>query len=249
VKIIAAQGDSWFDYPGADVLERLETLHGYEVASCAHRGDTIESMAYDETQGRKLARLFLGLASGGREPEAVLVSAGGNDIAGDELALLLNHRASPLPAVNEDVLRGVLERIATAYRSLLFGITGLCRAFFGRQVPIVVHGYGYAVPDGRGFLGGAGILPGPWLLPSFVRKGRTDLDENALVMRRLIDAFAEMQRQVVATQGLEHVQALDARELLVGRDHRTLWADELHPTPAGFTLVADAFNQAIRDPR
>jgi len=40
-----------------------------------------------------------------------------------------------------------------------------------RPIPVVVHGYDYPVPDGRGFLGGFGFLPGPWLQPGFHRKG------------------------------------------------------------------------------
>src|SRR5262245_4034094 len=43
--LIVAEGDSWFDYPFHDVLERLEDKFGFRVESVAHKGDTIEEMA------------------------------------------------------------------------------------------------------------------------------------------------------------------------------------------------------------
>src|SRR5688572_16647181 len=56
--LVVAEGDSWFDYPFFDVLERLEDRFDYRVESVAHKGDTVEEMAYDTTQLAKLARLF-----------------------------------------------------------------------------------------------------------------------------------------------------------------------------------------------
>jgi hypothetical protein len=245
--LIAAQGDSWFDYPGADVLSMLELRKGVEVASCAHRGDTLEAMAYAPDHGRKLARLFEGIKRQRRRPDAVLLSAGGNDVAGDELALLLNHAAAALPTVSPEVLAGVMLRLEVAFRTLCFGVTGLCRHFYGAEVPIILHGYGYAVPDGRGFMGGGGILPGPWLRPSLHRKGHLELERGFEIMQGLIDHFALMLCRVTSTPGLEHVRAIDLRPTLAavpGR-HQTLWADELHPSERGFGLVAEVFYRAV----
>src|SRR5262249_8198322 len=44
--LLVAEGDSWFDYPLHDVLTMLEDEHGFDVESVAHRGDTVEDMAY-----------------------------------------------------------------------------------------------------------------------------------------------------------------------------------------------------------
>ena len=103
---------------------------------------------------------------------AILLSGGGNDIAGDEFALLLNHAASGLPVLNESIVEGVIDvRLRQALLSLIGTATQLAAHYFGEAKPVVVHGYGYAVPDGRGFLGGGWMLPGPWLEPGFRRKG------------------------------------------------------------------------------
>src|SRR5262245_61076323 len=48
--LLVAEGDSWFDYPFYDVLGMLEDQHNFRVESVAHKGDTIEEMAYDDSQ-------------------------------------------------------------------------------------------------------------------------------------------------------------------------------------------------------
>ena len=44
-------------------------------------------------------------------------------------------------------------RLHEALLSLIGSATEYSRHYLGSARPIVVHGYGYAVPDGRGFLG------------------------------------------------------------------------------------------------
>src|SRR5688572_24557221 len=36
--VLIAEGDSWFDYPFADVLSELEDCYGFDVESVAHKG-------------------------------------------------------------------------------------------------------------------------------------------------------------------------------------------------------------------
>ena len=194
--LLVAEGDSWFDYPLHDVLSMLEDEHGFDVESVAHKGDTVEDMAYSGGQFDDFVRLLEKLLRQGRVPDAILLSGGGNDIAGDEFATLLNHAASGLPPLNDDVVRGVIDvRARNAYAFLISGLTEIAVRLLERPIPIVVHGYDYAVPDGRGFLGGFGFLPGPWLQPGFHRKGHRDLDGNIVVMQELIDRFNAMLRR------------------------------------------------------
>jgi lysophospholipase L1-like esterase len=169
--LLIAEGDSWFDYPLNDVLRILEDEYGFDVESVAHKGDRVEDMAYSGGQFEEFARRLEKLLRQQRVPNAILLSGGGNDIAGDELAVLLNHARSGLPTINDDVVRGVVDvRLRNAYAFLISGLTEITRHYLERPVPILLHGYDYPVPDGRGFLGGWGPLPGPWLQPSFNRK-------------------------------------------------------------------------------
>ena len=56
--VLVAEGDSWFDYPGGDILSLLVDRYQWDVRSVAHRGDNLESMAYDKTQVETRQRAF-----------------------------------------------------------------------------------------------------------------------------------------------------------------------------------------------
>jgi lysophospholipase L1-like esterase len=243
--VLVAEGDSWFDYPLHDVLEMLEDEHGFDVESVAHRGDRIEDMAFAPGQLEDFSRRLEKLLRTGRVPRAILLSGGGNDIAGEEFGMLLNHASSPIAGLNEDVVRGVVDvRIRTACVAIIAAITGICRRYLGRAVPIVTHGYACPVPDGRGFLGGFWILPGPWLEPGFREKGFGDRAVNTAIMQDLIGRFNAMLQSVAAQ--FAHVHYLDLRPVLPNDSrYRTYWANELHPSTRGYALVANEFATAI----
>ena len=248
--LLVAEGDSWFDYPFHDVLSALERRFGFEIESVAHRGDSAEELAYDAAQLAGVARLLERLARHDRRPRAILLSAGGNDVAGNEFRVLLNHRDSGLPPLSDAVVRGVVEeRVRFALASVLGAVTELSRHYFGAALPIVVHGYDYPVPDGRGYLGGFWLLPGPWMEPGFRQKGYRDLAERAAIARALIDRFNGVLASLPAQRGLTHVRVADLRGALpgtlVGRRYRRWWENELHPTARGFERVAARIAAAI----
>jgi len=245
--LLVAEGDSWFDYPLHDVLSLLEDEHGYDVESVAHKGDRVEDMAYSKGQFEEFARRLEKLLRQGRVPNAILLSGGGNDIAGEEFAMLLNHAASGLPSINQDIVRGVIDvRLRNAFAFLISGLTEISRQFLNRPIPIVTHGYDYPVPDGRGFLGGFGPLPGPWLQPGFQHKGYLDPKANLKMMHELMDAFNTMVQQVSGSSTFPHVHYVDLRTTLAtGPTYKKDWANELHPTESGFEKVTAKFAAAI----
>jgi hypothetical protein len=245
--VLIAEGDSWFDYPGQDVLGLLEDEHLFDVESVAHKGDCAEDMAHSPGQFAEFARRLEKLLRDDKVPRAILLSGGGNDIAGEEFAILLNHAASGLPALNEDIIRGVIDvRLRAAYVSMISGLTTIVRKYLNRPIPIVTHGYDYAIPDGRGFLGGFLFLPGPWLEPGFRSKGYEDLETNKTVVVQLIDRFNAMLADVSAHPPFAHVHYLNLRKTLYnGSGYKTHWSNELHPSKAGFKLVAQKFADLI----
>jgi lysophospholipase L1-like esterase len=238
--LIVAEGDSWFDYPLNDILSILEDEHGFDVESVAHRGDTVEEMAYGVGQFDDFVRLLEKLLRQGRVPDAILLSGGGNDIAGGGFAILINHILSGLPPVNVDIVRGVVDvRLRNAYTFLISGLTEIAQRYLDRPIPILLHGYDYAVPDGRGFLGGWAFLPGPWLQPGLFQKGHLTLNTNKTIIMTLVDAFNVMLRQVSAMPQFGHVRYVDLRGTLTqGAGYKADWANELHPTREGFRAVA-----------
>src|SRR5687767_7786350 len=74
--ILVAEGDSWFDYPLNDILSMLEDEHGFEVDAVAHRGDTVEDMAYGVGQFDDFIRLLEKILKRGDVPDAILLSGG-----------------------------------------------------------------------------------------------------------------------------------------------------------------------------
>ncbi|HKD06788.1 MAG TPA: hypothetical protein VKB79_12875 [Bryobacteraceae bacterium] len=248
---LVALGDSWFDYPVHDVLTKLHDDFGYNIESTAHRGDPVELMAYGDGQVSGLGRMFQKIAAQGATPKAVLMSGGGDDIAGVEFGMLLNSKLSPITGWNKDVLQGViLDRIETAYVTLFAAIDALSNEFAGKQLPILVHGYDYPVPDGRGFLGGFWFLPGPWLQPGFREKHFDDLQTCTDLMKEAIDDFNSMLETVVAESTFQNVKYVDLRgtlsNLLTEDAYKAWWANELHPTDDGFRAVAAKFDAILR---
>ena len=248
--VLVAEGDSWFDYPFYDVLRELDDEFGWEVETVAHRGDAVESMAYDGAQLEDFVRSIERVVRRGQLPHAILLSGGGNDIAGDQFAMLINHRSSPVFGLNPAIIDGLITtRIRVAYTTVLSAVTAACVDLLGAPVPILLHGYDYPVADGRGVLGGFGWLPGPWLDPGFREKGYDDLAERVGIMRDLIDRFYTMLAQVAASPAFAHVTIVDLRGALsidlVGDRYKEWWGNELHPTQKGFRKVAGLFDAKL----
>lgn len=241
-RVIIAEGDSWFDYPFFDILSELEKRHGIDVESVAHMGDRVEDMAYANGQLHKFSRVLEKVLRRGVVPSAILLSGGGNDVTGERLAIILNHAASQEPGLNDDILKGLIhERLKLAYVKLISTVTAICRRWIGEEVRIIIHGYDHPVPDGRGIL-----IWGPWLEPGFRAKGYVDLDQSTKLIGSLIDEFNKMLDTVAGLPGHEHVKYVDLRGTLKTDDsYQEWWGNELHPTRAGFTVVASKIANVI----
>lgn len=252
---LLVEGDSWFDYPFfEDTAAALESDYGYDVKSVAHYGDTVTSMAYDPGQLRRLNELFRDMKDAKRVPRAILLSGGGNDIV-EALAVLLNHHASGLPAVNASVAAGLLhEQLPLAIGRLVGSLQELSQQHFGQVRPLLLHGYALPVPDGRGYpiLG----LKGPWLKPAFARRGwvsqepqpEGELLANAQAIASVMNAFNDDVLPSVVSAAGAGVTHVDVRSALrCDLDcYRHDWRDELHATSPGFKAVARLFDAAIR---
>ena len=236
--VLVAMGDSWFDLEkyffdfGKHVLDQLEDF-GYDVKSVADEGDTMESMAYYGGQFKKLTKKLSKLNKKGEKPRAILISGGGNDIT-DNLEVMLNHRRSGGDILNNCVVEGVINvGLRNAYETLLKLIDGICNRTFGpnSRIPMLVHGYAYAVPDGRSVLSGV-VNVGPWLMPVFEKKGYRDLQQNTETVRCVIDRFNTMLDELCEKQQFSHVRYVDVRDSLRNdlNTYKEDWDDELHPS-------------------
>lgn len=247
--ILVAEGDSWFDYPGTDIINILRWRYNYRVECVAHHGDTLENMAYNDKQFTAVVSALRRVRDEKQRPRAILLSAGGNDIAGPELAVMLNHRRSGLPTIDPAIANEILAvRLRTYLISIITAISQTNKAYFGTEtIPILIHGYDYPVPDGRGYLSGWWRLPGPWLEPAFHQKGHWDQAQNTTAMQELIERYNAMLKTIPAINGYEHVRYVDLRGTLRNQPgtYKHDWDNELHPTEPGFQQVAERFATAI----
>ncbi|MDP9160611.1 MAG: hypothetical protein M3O09_10360 [Acidobacteriota bacterium] len=242
---LIAAGDSWFDYPLHDVLKILDDDHGFNIESAAHKGDAIEKMAYRDGQLDDFARKLDKILAQGAAPKAALLSRGGDDIAGHEFGMLLNNAFSPIAGWDKKVIDGLVnDRIMIAYVQMLSALDQICKQRVGRQVPILIHGYDYPIPDGRGFWGGW-PFPGPWLEPGFREKNFRELPLRTELMRDLIDNFNGMLSNLVSLEQFRHIRYIDLRGTLPASDYQTWWENELHPTRKGFAAISQKFADVL----
>jgi hypothetical protein len=239
---IVAEGDSWFDYsPGFDVLDNLKGNHKLAIYKVAEGGDTLENMSYGteirSNYTRKPPQLTQTLeAVRDFKSKVVLLSGGGNDIAGPELAAFLNHGDSGLPPLREDYARAVFAAAAVAYKYIFGKIWEI-----DPKVHIIFHGYGHPIPDGRAVKIVGIRFAGPWLRPFLARKGiEGEIAER--VMRQLIDMFNDMLTELAKSDQQGRLHYLDLRSH-IGRDD---WVNELHLTNKAFARVADVFAAEIK---
>jgi hypothetical protein len=252
------EGDSWFDYPlYEDIAEALKDEHNYKIRSAAKHGDTAIGMAYEGGQRRAVHDLFKDLADDGKKARAIVLSCAGNDVV-DVLAALLNHSQAGLGGpINASVVQGVLrEQVPAAIGHLIGALIEYSNEYFGETRPIIIHGYGNPVPDGRGypFLG----LSGPWLKPVFGKRGYvsvepqppSELQANADVMRELMRVFNEEVLPAIAVGSLGKVTYVDVRKALSsvipGRKYQESWNDEMHASKMGFKAVAALIDATIQ---
>jgi len=256
--LIIGLGDSWFHYFAIDVFDALERAGEFEVVSLAREGTRLLSLRRNPEQLVRLSHELDAQLRRGLRPGAILLSAGGDDVIRPRLRDFLNPHGTQ-PALNEKAERFVKGEMRAALEAVIASIDEVCRAVLGNKagVPIVLHGYAYPYPDGRGPVGAANGGSGwdAWLRPEFELQGyekKRDPQSNGSlqVMRDLIDMLNEMQHDVAKKSGGQ-VHHVDLRELFAAGNYadgsyRKYWSNELHPTPEGFASVAEALAAKVR---
>ena len=243
--VLVAEGDSWFDYfpAGLDVISCLKKFFGYKIYNVSQAGDTLDNMAWGtQFDQRRWQRARPPLeetltAIERHRPTIVLLSGGGNDIAGEELLSFLNHKTSGLQALRQDYTNFMLkDYFLRVFQHISHEIWKK-----DANIHIILHGYGYPIPDGRAVVRILGFsFVGPWLRPALVAKGYEQRSQQKQIMRKLIDDFNSMLKQFARTDSRLHY--IDLRSLISDSD----WSNELHLKNSGYRRVAGAFDQVIR---
>jgi hypothetical protein len=251
VKIVA-EGDSWFNYIiGKDVVWWLRNKFGHEVHEVAYPGATLNHMAYgpdtselgdrDVSNMSQLGETLFAIEE--NRPRIVMLSGGGNDIAGPEFIQLLKHANAPESGANQKVIEGLLDAFDEAYEVMLDAIEDKLDEL-DLHARIILHGYDLPFPNGEGIGLGPVNFVGPWFHESFSTRGYPDsqLEARRAILNVFMNQFNE--RLAAIAQGRPRVHYLDLRNTLPDED---LWANELHPKNRGFKRIARKFDDLIQD--
>jgi len=256
-----AQGDSWFDYPtGTDLIDCLHSNHGHTITNIAVAGSTLNDEAYgpvprqmfgigppQSNDPNRIAELVHQINQ--VKPQALLLSAGGNDVAGDEFFSFINNAASGLPSVNQEVLDGVVNATFKAAYQYLIDTALAAAAKLAIKMPVFTHSYDYPWPDGRPFVSFLWWKVGPWFDPTFNKKNYPYTNAATLktrhdIVMKFIDSLNTMLVSLAANPTykgkLFHV---DLRGTLTTNAD---WANELHPRNPGFAKLADKIDAALQ---
>lgn len=233
---LVSEGDSWFSYPfHRNAIDHLDAALSRTGRFSLLRLERNRDELLEILSGKQKLRLRKTLAR--YRIDALLVSGGGNDLLGPDLRALLKTRTGSRggPAL---IHKGRLERrirqMRDAYRDLL-----ALRDDHSPDCRVYAHGYDYPPPSGRPTRQFGFVLAGPWIRPTFEDHAITDLGEQQDLLRLLVDAFNDMLAGLAASRRLfVHV---DLRGTLAPDQ----WKDEVHPSRAGFGLVADRFHAAL----
>ena len=231
--IALAIGDSWFDYPldgnsytGAhtDIVAYLPIVSNQKlkVVNLAHWGETaVQEMSLPKQ--RRMTEVVLDKSNWlNGKPDVILISAGGNDIAGDNFLISLDFNDGHSTGLSAERFPKLLAAIEACYLELF-----AFRDRLAPGVPIVGHCYDIPIPNG--------VHPpciGPWLQPSLISKNWPNAVRRDIV-RHALTEFRDL------------LKSLEKRKhslFFLAETHDTVgeaeWANELHPGHEGFAKLA-----------
>lgn len=245
------EGDSWFAYPrqwllfgpNSNLVDQLFANWvgtGKVNALCmAANGDTAQEMF----AGSQLAHLESVLDEHGARISAVLLSAGGNDLLDKKIFETLV-KANPAPQSIEGYLH--LDQLETLLTSVAQAFERVCAAIALRapNATVYLHSYDIARPADRPatFFGGIEFT-GPWMFPALVDAAVPE-DQWTPIVAYLIEQFVQRLHRLQSGADLP-VKIIELRGQLTPGSEAD-WADEIHPSPAGFKKLADVVLGQLR---
>lgn len=261
---LLAIGDSWFEYPLTDdglftvanqsiigeTGSQLQSMGNPPptILNYALHGQSTSAMLSYENQQSILSSLTDPNATqwnNGVTADAILVSAGGDDIVGDQFAIYLDYHGAGLDSAR---LQGILASVQASYMDLfaLRDVAATELKIDPKQIPIFGHCYDYAIPNGKP-AGWPIPLAGPWLQPSLDFCGY-DPAQGLVIVQNAIDAFHQLLSDLAADKITLPGRVTNNFILVntIGTLTRDTalpdgWANELHPYTEGFGALASKF--------
>lgn len=266
-RVIVAEGDSWFQFLGKDIINFLAKRSDYAIYTIAYAGDWLANIIFEEKYIEELSI---------HKPSAYLISGGGNDlVGGNRLAIMTcKNPDSSLPVKrnekNELLAMGCTSSQADAILSaqahilpefyafllvlkcqyyLMF--SNLRRSKDFQTMAIITQGYDYSIPfDGFRFdlslpwqpLLNKLLGSGKWLSQPLMIRGIKDQNIQRAIVMAMIFEFNEMFLELASMPQFPYLYHIDSR----GNARDSDWFDELHLKPKAFSRVADAYHRCLQ---
>lgn len=253
-----AQGDSWFSmghippWSTTNLLDQMTLTRAAVAVNCARPGVELAHMTDTVSAGDFLRMLAGNLAW---KWDALLVSGGGNDLidavqsapsASADLRLL---RTAAEWGAQQDASRYVSDAgwstFAAHMEVVLVNLLDRRDGGINQDTPVFLHTYDYPTP--RNAPAGPGF--GPWLYPALLAFGVPSQDWTALA-KVLIDSLAQMWQGLAGKYAARKVTVIDSRGSIQPASPDATgvsgdWENEIHPTPHGYTLLANCWRTAL----
>lgn len=235
---VFAEGDSWFDYPapffGGGIIPRLQKLLGVPILSLAKAGDEVRFMLGVEERKIIIKQFTKGCPAGGPW-DVMMFSGGGNDIVDNPMALWIKEFDPGIPIENHihtQRFDAALALVRAGYEDLIE-----LRNTLSPTTKLILHGYDFAIPDGRGI-----CHLGPWMKPTFDLRKFQDPPKATQVVKVMLERFAAVLSQLAHAH--RDVIFIDTQGTLPAGTGS--WHNELHPSKKGFDQFARRFQAELQ---
>ena len=223
-------GDSWFWYPVDNLVVEIGAKFPQNHFVVVGKNGA-EASQWSEKYRKDID---FGFKKYGDGVQALMLSGGGNDVAGmADFLRILQDDCGGIESIEGCYRAGqpdaIISKIMGAYRELIIRFRA-----YNSHAPVIMHNYDYAWPTGKGLFG-----PADWL-KSPMDRAKVPEDLRRDFFKDLLNRLHEAQLRLGEDASLGPLIAIKSAgtmpELDSGVDQ--WWADELHPTPKGFKLIA-----------
>jgi hypothetical protein len=228
-------GDSWFWYPMDNLALELGASFDQQQFVVAGKNGA-EAAQWSEKERKDIDFAF---KMYGKDVQAFMLSGGGNDVAGmSDFLRLIRDNCSKAQDVagcyREGQPDAIIAKIVAAYRE----VTLRFRAY-NSKATVFLHDYDNAWPTGKGVFGPADWLKAP------MDRAKVPKELRRPLFRDLLAQLRKGQLALAKEKAMGPMVAIASAGTLP--ESASWWANELHPTPAGFELlVKKTFAPALR---
>lgn len=233
--LVYAEGDSWFDKftaigkPDTNLLANIRLPQEVNVVDVARIGN-VSSQFVSGHQLKQTKALFKKIPF-----NAILYSGGGNDLK-NLFTAKFDYAKDPNPAADAFIAQviGNVEKFIALRDSAENLIT--------RKAPILLNGYDYIQPRkvSGSIFGNSVDVVGPWLYPK-MKTANLSSEKMGELAKLVIDKLNIQLSILAESSNIYLIKTPGTLTRPGGTAKATIhWTDEIHPTKAGFTLLAQS---------